>query len=269
MRKAQSMDSKGKPENQAVSKILQVISCLAESSSPLRLCEVSEGTHMPQATVLRYLNTLIGEGYVFQDTLAGRYALTWKLCSIGEQVRRHLSLRMLSDDIVTRLSEKLSLGICVVIEQDRECMYLDCVYQPAEMGITLLRIGKQTPLHASGSGKILLSQYSDVQLDELIAEKGLPALTEHTITEKNALIRELDHVRKQGYAMDNEECETGLRCVAVPIYGYGRKVVAAISVFGALVKLNDECIQNTILPALKEAAAQISFRTGCPGKDTD
>ena len=250
-----------KPINQAVSKILQLIFFLAEGRSPMRLCEIAAGTGMPQATVLRYLNSLIGEGFAFQDNLSERYALTWKICNIGDQVHQHLSLRTISSDIVTQLFEKLSLGICLVIEQDMECMYLDCIYEPSEMGRSLLRIGKQTPLHAASSGKILLTQYSEVQIDELIEKKGLCKLTENTITDKDSLLKNLDLIRKQGYALDDEECEPGLRCMAVPIYGYGNKIVAAISVFGSTQKLSDSDIQ-TILPLLKDAAVQISFRVG-------
>lgn len=264
MKKSQ-MESGDKPANQSVSKMIQLISFLAQSRSPLRLHEIAAGSGMPQATTLRYLNALMAEGFVFQDGLSGRYALTWKLCNLGDQVRRHFSLRSLSGDVVTWLSEQLGLGICLVIEQDMECMYLDCIYESAEMGATLLRIGKQTPLHAAGSGKVLLTQYDSAKLDELIARKGLAALTERTITDKAALVRELERVRNQGFALDDEECETGLRCVAVPIYGYGERVEAAISVFGAAQRLTDGSIRGKILPLLKEAAARISLRVGSSG----
>jgi IclR family transcriptional regulator, KDG regulon repressor len=260
MKNAKSND---KPANQNVSKLLQLISYLAESRGPMRLYKIAVDISMPQATALRYLNSLISEGLAFQDNLSGRYALTWKLCSIGDQVHRHLSLRSISSDIVTQLSEKLSLGICLVIEQDMECMYLDCIYEPAEMGCSLLRIGKQTPLHAASSGKILLAQHSEAQIDRFIEKKGLCKLTEHTITDKPSLMKELDIVRSQGYALDDEECEPGLRCVAVPIYGYGDIIVSAISVFGSVQKLSDGYIRQTILPPLKDAAAQISLRVGC------
>ena len=252
----------GKPVNQTVTKIFQLISFLAESRGPMRLYEIAVGADMPQATALRYLNSLISEGFAFQDDLSGRYALTWKISNIGNQVYRHLSLRLISSDIVTQLSEKLSQGICLVIEQDMECMYLDCIYEPSEMGRTLLRIGKQTPLHATGSGKILLTQYSESQIDELIEKKGLCQLTEHTITDKTALLKELDRVRKQGFALDNEECEPGLHCVSVPIYGCGDTIVAAISVFGSAQKLSDDYIHQTVLPPLKDASVKISFRVG-------
>lgn len=263
--KKQLINAVDKPTNQSVSKVLQILSFLAENRSPLRLFEIADGVGMPQATTLRYLNALIEEGYTFQDNLSGRYVLTWKLSNLGDQVRQHLSLRALSGDVITWLSEQLGMGICLVIERNMECMYLDCIYESEEVGITLMRIGKQTPLHAASSGKILLTQYDSGSIDELIAQKGLPALTDRTITDKASLLKELQHVREQGYAMDDEECETGLRCLAVPIYGYGEKIIAAISVFGAAQGLTDASIDETILPTLKEAARRISLRTGSRG----
>ena len=251
-----------KPSNQFVTKLLQLISNLAESRTPLRLQEIAAGAGMPQATALRYLNALIQEGYVFQDMISGRYALTWRICSLGDMVRTHSSLRTLSGGIVNELSTKLPLGICLVVEHEMECMYLDCVYEPEAMGQSLQRIGKQTPLHSTGSGKILLTGYSEADIDRLIAQKKLTALTERTITTKKALIEELAKVKEQGYALDDEECEEGLRCVSVPICDYSGKVSAAISAFGSAEKVTDSYIQECILPTMRTAAAEISFRVG-------
>lgn len=251
-----------KPANQSVTKILQVMAILADSKTLMRLQDVAVGVNMPQATCLRYLNALIKEGYVFQDYDSGRYSLTWGVCNLGEKVRAHQSIRTLSGDIVNKLSVELELGICLVVERDMECMYLDCLYDPASEGMDLMRIGKQTPLHASSSGKILLTEYSDTALDKLVEEKGLCALTDKTITTKSALVQELDFVRKQGYALDNEECENGLRCVAVPVYDYTGKAVVAISSFGSTERVTDEAIKKEILPKLQAAAKDLSFRMG-------
>ena len=93
-------------------------------------------------------------------------------------------------------------------------------------------------------------------------EKGLCSLTDKTITTKGALVQELDYVRKQGYALDNEECEEGLRCVAVPVYDYTGKAVVAISAFGSIERVTDEAIKKEILPELQAAAKALSFRMG-------
>ena len=248
--------------NQSVNRVIQLLEYLSASKAPMRLQDIAAGIHMPQATALRYLNALAADGYVFQDMVSERYALTWKICRIGSQVRTKLNLRLISNDIVSDLSRSLDFGICLVVEQDMECMYLDCIYEPESMGFSLVRIGKQTPLHAAGSGKVFLSEYTESELDRFIREKGLPALTENTITSKEALLQELYKIREAGYALDDEECEKGLRCVAVPVYSYQGKPAAAISAFGSVERISDSCIEATLLPALREAAEKLSFRLG-------
>ncbi|SFP87900.1 transcriptional regulator, IclR family [Oscillibacter sp. PC13] len=252
----------GRPSNQSVTKILQLVEILAESKVPMRLQDIIGSVGMPQATCLRYLNALILEGYAYQDRDSGRYALTWGVCNLGEKVRAHQSLRSISSDLINELSIELGLGICLVIEHEMECVYVDCWYEPASMGVSLMRIGKQSPLHATSSGKILLTEYTDAALDRLIAEKGLAPFTDKTITTKRALVEELETVKRQGYALDNEECEEGMRCVAAPIYDFTGKVAAAISVFGSSERITDACIQEEILPTLQWVAQNISFRMG-------
>jgi len=97
---------------------------------------------------------------------------------------------------------------------------------------TMLRIGKNAPIHTTASGKVLLSSFSYRKVEEIIAEKGLERLTENTITTPEKLFGELALIRKRGYAVDDEECEIGHRCIAVPIYDYSGNVAGAISAFG-------------------------------------
>lgn len=260
--KNRDVDTGMRSSNQSVSKILQLLSFLADSRSPLRLVEIAEGVGMPQATVLRYLNAFIEEGFAYQEDLSGRYALTWKVQEIGDQVKNRLSLRTLSGDIINGLYESLALGICLVTEQNMQCMYLDCLYEPSLREASLLWIGKRAPLHATGSGKLLLSRHTEGEIEAFIQSEGLPALTGKTITKREDLLKELEQVRRQGYAIDDEECEPGLRCVSAPVYGYTGTVIAAVSAFGPAERLTSDYIQHSVLPVLRRGVDQISFRAG-------
>ncbi|MBQ0059787.1 MAG: IclR family transcriptional regulator [Lachnospiraceae bacterium] len=259
------MDNTTKSSNQSVNKLLQLLGTLSEARMAMRLQDIAKDSGMPQATALRYLNALIEEGYAYQDEETGRYALTWKMCGFGDQIKSHTTLRTISGTLLSRLSVELGLGICQVIENDRECFYLDCIYEPSTVGHPLQRIGKQTPIHAASSGKILLTEYSDTDLDTLIEEKGLVKLTDRTISNKEDLVKELALTKERDYGLDDEECEEGLRCVAVPLRDYTGKAVAAISAFGDLDQMTEENIQQNILPALRNVAAEISMRMGSRG----
>ena len=251
-----------KNSNQSVAKLLHLITILSESKIPMRLYDIAAAAGIPQATCLRYLNALIQEGYAFQDGDSGRYSMTWGICRLGEKIRTHRNLRAISGDIVTRLSVELELGICLVVEHELECMYLDCIYDSPSIAGTLVRIGKQTPLYASSSGKILLTEFTENQIDQMISIKGFTPLTGHTISSKEALLGEIEKIKAQGYAVDDEECEVGLKCAAVAIYDYSGKIAAAVSAFGPVAVMTPEHIHNHVVPELRKAATELSFRLG-------
>ena len=100
------------------------------------------------------------------------------------------------------------------------------------------------------------------RLQTIIDQYGLPRLTKKTITRKDDLLQELDKIRQQGYATDDEECEIGHRCVSVPLYDYTGTVAAAVSAFDSAERLTDEYIETVALPALRSLAKEISFRMG-------
>ena len=248
--------------NHAFNKIFQIIECLSASPLTMRLQDISTQIHLPPSTVLRYLNSLIEGGYAYQDKESLRYGLTWRLLRISDRIKDTLGIRSIASTLFNELSAELGLGACLVIDKNGSCFYLDCVTDPKLQETTLKYIGKSSPLHATGSGKVLLTQYSEPKLASLIKQKGLAKLTKNTITDAEKLEDELTRIRKQGYAIDDEECEMGLRCVSVPIYDYTRQVFAAASVFGPTGIMTKEHIMEIVLPRLKETATELSFRLG-------
>ena len=117
-------------------------------------------------------------------------------------------------------------------------------------------------MHSTASGKILLSAMTAGRVQQILDQKGQVRLTHKTITGRDALLRELAKIQEQGYALDNEECEIGHRCVSVPLYDYTGTVAAAISAFDSVDRLTDDVIRDTVLPALRKLSAEISFRMG-------
>jgi DNA-binding IclR family transcriptional regulator len=103
---------------------------------------------------------------------------------------------------------------------------------------TLQRIGRVAPMHATGVGKLHLLNYTDEQLETLGKKRSFARFTPRTITELPALKKELEHIRQQGYAVDDEECEAGVRCLAVPVRDYTGMVMAALSVSAPVARLD-------------------------------
>lgn len=223
--------------NNSLQKALQIIEFMAESKGPLRLQDIAAGVGYPASTVIRFLNTLMKYGYVNQDKDTLKYSLSFKFCKIANQISSQLSIRDIIKPYLLELSNKCEESACLAIEENMMALYIDSVEGPDSILKTTQRIGKSAPLHSTGVGKILLLNYSNEELDTLIAQKGLLQLTKHTITTKEALLAELDKTRKRGYAIDDEECEIGARCIAAPVKDYTGKIIASISVSGPVSRM--------------------------------
>jgi DNA-binding IclR family transcriptional regulator len=124
------------------------------------------------------------------------------------------------------------------------------------------RIGLRNPAHSSAVGKMILSNFSEEELQSFFKEKSLLRRTENTITDPIQLREHLKSLRKQGYAVDDEENEKGIRCVAAPIYNEIGKTVAAISITGPAFRVTRKIIQETLKKEVMETASSISKRLG-------
>ncbi len=248
-------------KNQSVGKVLQIIEIMAQGKGPMRLQDIAASLGLPPSTVLRFLNTLMENGYVHQDDDSLKYMLTMKFSLIGDQVSSQYSFRDVIHPYLLSLSEECQESACLAVEQEMTAVYVDVVDGPENTLRTLQRIGKTAPLHSTGVGKILMLNYDRDRLDRLVDEKGLAPLTQHTITDRQELVRELDRVRKQDYALDNEECEQGVRCVAAPIRDYSGRVIASISVTGPSSRMNRDRMER-VREAISRVSASVSHHLG-------
>jgi DNA-binding IclR family transcriptional regulator len=122
-------------------------------------------------------------------------------------------------------------------------------------------IGKRAPMHCTGSGKLLLTNYSDKQLAEYLNKKGNIKPTKNTINTYKELKIELEKIKKQNYSVDDEECEIGMRCVAIPIRNYTGNIIAGLSITGPAVRMPFQKIKEN-LSVLSTASKQLSVLLG-------
>lgn len=240
---------------------MRIIERMAETRGPMRLQDVSHFAELPASTTLRFLNTLMQMGYVTQNDENQRYSLTFKLCGIAEQIRTSYGIRDIIHPALEELTQEIGESSCLAVEESQEVVYVDVVEGPGSMLQTLQRIGKRAPLHSTGVGKSLLLNYSAAELAELAETTGLPALTANTVRSLDTLKDELSHVAEKGFAIDDEECEEGVRCVAAPIRDYTGKVVCSISVSGPVSRMNGDRV-DAVARRLTETAASLSARLG-------
>ena len=257
------MQKKLAKTNQSVEKTLQIIEIMAESREPLRLQDIALKVEMPASTVLRLVNTLVSCGYANQDSITLRYSLSLKFMLIGGLVSSQTSIRDLAHPYLFELSKKCKESVCLAIEQDMEVVYLDVIDGPDGILKITQRIGKVAPLHSTAVGKIMMLNLDPKQLNQLIALKGLQVLTPNTITHKEALIKELEKIKVQGYALDDEECELGARCISAGIKDYTGKYIAGISVSGPTTRMSMEyidIIKYIVMDTAKTISGLLAFK---------
>ncbi|MGI6169417.1 MAG: IclR family transcriptional regulator, partial [Christensenellales bacterium] len=251
--------------NQSSEKLLLILERLSEQDEPIRLQELSRLVGMNESTALRYIVTLQKNGYVVQDADTNRYSLSYKICAIAANVSSRKSIRNICTPYLRSIAQIFSESANIAEEHNMMVMYIEAVSGPRQLLMTTRRIGNISPMHCTAVGKLLLLNYAPPQIDQFIATRGLPALTDRSITTREALLRELETVRRQGYALDNEEYEPGARCVAAPVYDYTGGIIAGMSVSGPATRMTDEHIYEK-LPFLLDATQQISLRMGYEGR---
>lgn len=249
--------------NQSIEKGIRIIEVLAHSAGPLRLSQVAAAVDMPASTVLRMLTALIGCGYAYQEEgELKRYGLTMRFAYIGQMVAEHFSIRDIAHEHLARLAQETGESCCLAVQDGERVRYMDVVEAGQGLIAIRQRVGGTAMMHCTGSGKLFLSQYDEAALEAFVRAGNLRPLTPRTITQADALRGELERVRAQGYATDDEECETGMRCLAAPIRDAGGRIVAVLSLSGPVSRMDGERMESALLPAVQRAAEAISERVG-------
>lgn len=266
----QNIDNKLTPTqtNQSSDKLLKMMEILSEQTEPLRLQDVASLCDMNASTALRFLAALQRRNYVSQDQETKRYYLTFKICDLAQNITSSLDIRNLALPYMRSISGVFAESCHLTMESDMTVMYIDMVRPTDKIIMGTERIGRIAPMHCTGAGKLFLSQYSSMEFERFLAVKKLPRFTEHTIVDAQSLKAELEKIRELGYAFDNEECEQGARCVAVPVRNYNGIIKYSVSVSGPTSRMTDNHI-FTNLPFLLETANQISSRMGWNGDETE
>lgn len=247
--------------NQSSEKLLTLLEVLSVQPEPIRLQELAWQVSMNTSTVLRFLMALEKKGYVVQNGDTGKYSLTFKLCGIADNIKVHTDIRNICLPYMKNVSQYFGETVNFSVEEDMAVVYLEVVQCAWQALCTTQRIGKGAPLHCTGVGKLFLLNYSEEQIQALYEKKGFTKYTEHTLETVEQIKEQLVQIREQGYALDNEECEIGMRCVAVPIRDYTGKIVAGLSVSGPTTRMSWDNIQPK-LPYLLGVSDEISRRLG-------
>jgi IclR family transcriptional regulator, acetate operon repressor len=236
---------------QSVERAFELLEAMAEAGGQTSLSELAATSGLPLPTIHRLVRTLVSSGYVRQLP-SRRYALGPGLIRLGDSASRLLGdwARPHLADLVDHVGETANMAI---LDGD-QVVYVSQVPSRHSMRM-FTEVGRRVYAHCTGVGKALLAQLPPAQARALVIRAGMPAQTEHTITDPDVLAAELDRIRAQGYAVDDGEQELGVRCVAVPVRG--GPAAAAISVSGPDTRVTREAVTR-VVPVLRAAASALS-----------
>jgi len=255
-----------KPNNlvQTIEKVSSILEIVGQNPKGMSIRDLSQRLRLPKGTAHRLLSSLNYFGYVRQDSGTKNYLLGFKLVELGHLLLSQLDLRREAEPFLKDLAERTRETVHMVFLDRNEIVYIDKVESDQNAsGLRMAsRVGLRNPAHSCAVGKVLLAHLSEEELERLIEEKDLPKRTENTITDSMELKEHLRLVRRQGYAIDDEENEKGIRCVGAPIYNEVGKAVAAVSVSGPAVRVTKRLIQETLKKEVMETALKISQRLG-------
>lgn len=244
---------------QSIERALSIIEELAKEDGELGVTELSHRLNLNKSTVHRLLSVLLKFKYVDKNFQTKKYRLGMKPLYLGGVILDRLDLRREAHDLLKKLAEEVNETVHLVIPDNDMALYIDKIDSNQTFRMRS-QIGWYVPLHTTAVGKAILA-FSPKEYVERIIAKGLKSYTENTITDPEKLLEHLEMVRKLGYAVDNEENEPGVRCVAAPIFDYRNKVIAALSISGSVLTITPERIPFLAKKA-KECASEISRRMG-------
>ncbi|WP_210545440.1 IclR family transcriptional regulator [Rhodoferax sp. PAMC 29310] len=244
------------PTVQVIERMFTLMDVLASREEAISLKEISEKTGLHPSTAHRILNDLATGRFVDRPH-PGTYRLGMRLLELGNLVKTRLNVRDAALIPMRDLHKLIQQPVNLSLRQGDEIVYIERAYSERS-GMQVVRaIGGRAPLHLTSVGKLFLAADDPQRVRAYAMRTGLNGQTKNSLTQLTSLERELNKVRLNGFAQDNEELELGVRCMAAGIYDDQEKLVAGLSISSPAGRLDDSW-----LPKLQATARDISLTLG-------
>lgn len=243
-------------EIQSVVRSFSILEYLASSSEPQLLKTIATACDLPSPTAHRLLNNLCKMGYV-ENLGIGQYKLTYKLFEISSQSIHQTSLISIAKPHLDALSKQLRQSVHLVVRDNTDVVYVYKVTNSVGSVQMASRIGMHLPMYRTAVGKALLATLPDDEIIQIFEESVEPAVTRKTITTQQQLMEAIKRIRKDAYAVDDEENEEGVMCFATTIGRKGDDIQYAFSVSTVKDWVSDEQ-RMEIIQKLLETRAEIN-----------
>ena len=238
-----SKEKESKNPVQSAARIFQVLELLAENGE-MGLMELSTALELHKSTVHRLLMSLIYMGYARQDETTQKYMLSYKIVNLAGKVLERTDVLQIAKPYMEHLSDISGETVHLVQREESNIIYLSKI--EAKVGTIRMasHVGMMQPMYCTGVGKAILALLPEREVETIWKESSLEKKTDKTIADLKTMQDVLVKVRKDGYALDDEENETGVRCIAVSLRDYEKKAKYAFSISGPVSRMTKERVKE-------------------------
>ncbi len=250
---------------QSLDRAFDLLELLCRSRGGMTIGALSAQSGLHKSTVHRLLSSMCTRGYVQRDAATSIYRAGMRLCELSGYIMDNLDVVELARVPMERLSAETGETVHLVMQEEKDIVYIHKVESGRGAIRMFSRIGMRRPLYCTGVGKAILATWSDSEVRALWEASEITRWTEHTILSEEAFFREIEWVRRLGYALDNEENELGVRCIAAALPDYSGRASYAISVSAPITRMSDEriaALRGPLLAARDEIASALGGNTG-------
>jgi DNA-binding IclR family transcriptional regulator len=245
---------------QVIERMMRLLATLGQHATPANLKLLATETKLHPSTAHRILAVMVDHRLV--DRIEpGTYRLGIRLLELGNLVKSRISVRQEALPHMQSLHEELGETVNLSVRHEDEVVYIERTSNSSAMMRVVQIVGARAPLHVTAVGKIFLAADGPERSADYARRSGLPRLTDNTLTDPEAFGVELEKIRRQGYAFDNEEAEKGVSCIGAGIYNDEARLVAGLSVSAPSDRLN-----RAWAAAVQRAAESISRAIGFRGQ---
>ena len=243
----------------SLDKSLQIVELLSKHPRGLSLSELTAKSGFPKSTIHHILSTFLPHEYIAQDPETKKYSLGFKFLNISKSILDSIDIRKIAHDHLLELHEKCGETVHLAILRNGKVVYIDKIDKTDNPGGLSLAtyVGFYTDPHAAAGGKVILSELPMKKIMEIYQRASLKKYGKNTITRLDKLLNELKQIRKDGYAIDDEEYYEGVRCVAAPIKA-GGQVMGSVSITGSIFTMTMERINGKLKKLVMKTAEMIS-----------
>lgn len=243
---------------EALGRGLSVLEAFSRESPSLSLTDIAETTGLSKSTAFRFTYTLEELGFLKRDPETKQYRPGLKVLRLGFTALNSLEMAQIAEPYLKALSRRCNETTNMTIRDESEIVYV-ARNKTRQILAVDLQLGSRLPVYCTSMGKAQLIDLSREKLLRLLGPGPYPMLGPHTITALDALVAELGEVRRQGYAINDEELAVGLRAVAAPVRGHEKRIVAAINISIPSARASRQEMEETLAPMVLETADEISL----------